>query len=385
VFDTKSQPKRLLALIDYFANPKLLENSDVLRRARILIAVHLFLIGELTLICLLLPFAFSARSLSIAESICTLELLGFIILLRYLRSSGNYRFCANAAVLLISSPLIVGICVSGGVLHSPVTQLLLLVPLMSFFFGGSRGGSYATALTLFALLVLAVMDVKGIAAIQTGDPRQSGITMLLITCLALMVTAGMAFVYEYTAGELQRERDDEHQRYILLAKTDPLTGLENRRHFDVIVNRRVQAFRALEPMPRFTLCFIDLDGFKAINDSHGHNVGDEVLRVISDRLRSASRSADVVGRHGGDEFMLMLDAMVDRAILDALAQRLINSIKQPISTSVGMVEVSASIGFAQFPDDANELEALKKAADVAMYEAKRRRVGWVFYHRELAT
>jgi diguanylate cyclase (GGDEF)-like protein len=191
-------------------------------------------------------------------------------------------------------------------------------------------------------------------------------------------------VYERTTATLQSERDAEHQRYMRLAKIDPLTGLENRRNFDAEVNRRIDTSIIQQRPPRFTLCFIDLDGFKAVNDRHGHNIGDEVLRVVSDRLRAASRAVDVVGRHGGDEFMLMLDALSDRPTLDAMARRLIDSLEQPISTSIGVVNISASIGFAQFPDDAANLDALKKAADLAMYEAKRNRTGWVFFRPGLA-
>jgi diguanylate cyclase (GGDEF)-like protein len=193
----------------------------------------------------------------------------------------------------------------------------------------------------------------------------------------------MGLVYEHTTTSLQRERDAEHQRYMRLAKIDPLTGLENRRNFDAEVSRRIELARAQKEPPHFTLCFIDLDGFKTVNDHHGHDIGDEVLRVVSDRLRSASRAIDVVGRHGGDEFMLMLDAMSDRVMLDTMARRLIDSIGQPIRTSVGLIEVGASIGFANFPHDAADLDALKKAADVAMYEAKRSRAGWVFFKKGL--
>jgi diguanylate cyclase (GGDEF)-like protein len=227
--------------------------------------------------------------------------------------------------------------------------------------------------------VFGFLHFRGYPFIQSIAPDNIDLSRIMITMLNLSVVAAMGLVYERTTTNLQDERDAEHQRYMRLAKIDPLTGLENRRNFDFEVNRRIELARAQGRLPHFTLCFIDLDGFKAVNDNHGHDIGDEVLRVVSDRLRGASRAIDVVGRHGGDEFLLMLEAMSDRGMLDAMARRLIDSIEQPIRTSIGMIGVGASIGFAHFPDDAADLDALKRAADLAMYEAKRNRAGWVFF------
>jgi diguanylate cyclase (GGDEF)-like protein len=239
------------------------------------------------------------------------------------------------------------------------------------------------ALTLLVIAVFVTLHFRDYPFIQSIAPANIGVSRMLITMLNLSVVAAMALVYERTTANLQRERDAEHQRYMRLAKIDPLTGLENRRNFDAEENRRIELAVRQNTLPRFALCFIDLDGFKAVNDRYGHNTGDEVLRVVSDRLRSASRAVDVVGRHGGDEFMLMLNAVTDRNTLDTMARRLIDSLEQPISTSVGVLSIGASIGFAQFPDDAVDLDALKKAADLAMYEAKRNRSGWVFFRAEL--
>ena len=370
--------------VDYFIHPRLRENPDTLHRVRLLVAALIIFSVLLTGVATFIALTFEAHiSAAIGISIDVVLVVVNMIMLGVIRRTGNYLICAAIEIMMIFTGIVIGIWVSAGIVASPVTQLLILGPLLGYVFGGTRWGNYMLGLTLLVVAMFATLHLLGYPFIQSIAPNNIGLSRIMITMLNLSVVAALALVYERTTANLQRERDAEHQRYIRLAKIDPLTGLENRRNFDAEVGRRIDSATAQGRQPRFALCFIDLDGFKAVNDRHGHNIGDEVLRVVSDRMRSASRAIDVVGRHGGDEFMLMLDAMSDRDMLDTMARRLIDSIEQPISTSVGMVGISASIGFAQFPDDAQELDALKKAADLAMYEAKRNRAGWVFFRAEM--
>jgi diguanylate cyclase (GGDEF)-like protein len=127
------------------------------------------------------------------------------------------------------------------------------------------------------------------------------------------------------------------------------------------------------------LCYLDLDGFKPINDRYGHDVGDEVLRVISERLRSCIREGDSVGRHGGDEFTLLFNSVRNETEVELIARRLVQAITPPISTSAGVVSVQGSLGFARFPSDGDNEDALKSAADKAMYLAKAQGGGWRSY------
>lgn len=378
-------PRERNWLVDRFIHPRLHEQADTLHRVRLLVAALIIFSVLLTGVASFIALTFEGGlSAFIGISIDVVLVLVNIVMLGIIRRTGRYRICAIVEIMMIFAGVTIGIFVSAGIVHSPVTQLLILGPLLGYVFGGTRWGNNMLTLTLVVVAGFVALQLNGFPFMQSIAPNNIGLSRIMITLLNLAVVAAMALVYERTTANLQRERDAEHQRYMRLAKIDPLTGLENRRNFDAEVGRRIDVAAAQHVVPQFTLCFIDLDGFKAVNDRHGHNIGDEVLRVVSDRLRSASRSIDIVGRHGGDEFMLMLDSVSDRATLDAMAQRLIDSLRQPISTSAGMVSIGASIGFAQFPDDATELDALKKAADVAMYEAKRKRMGWVFFHSTLA-
>ena len=116
--------------------------------------------------------------------------------------------------------------------------------------------------------------------------------------------------------------------------------------------------------------FIDLDGFKAINDNFSHSAGDEVLREVAGRIQDVICESDLLARIGGDEYVLLSHAS-SRADSEGMAQRILDCLKEPISVEGAKARVSASIGIAGFPDDGEDLESLLKAADGAMYRVKK--------------
>jgi diguanylate cyclase (GGDEF)-like protein len=151
------------------------------------------------------------------------------------------------------------------------------------------------------------------------------------------------------------------------ANTDALSGLANRAAFDV----RLEAALA-QPDRRggsTAVMFVDLDDFKGVNDSLGHAAGDDVLRVVANRLNEVVRPGDVVARLGGDEFALLLDNLVDAKAAFGLAQRVVSTVAQPIKIGDAWTEVGASVGVAVRRDDST-LDSLMRQADVAMYTAK---------------
>lgn len=374
--------KSLLALlVDQFVHPRLRVDTDIYFRARILIAAMLsFCLVTSTAFIAVLITPFMARSVFWASLILLPATLIFAILLHILRTHGRYMFCSIGSVSMVYFMIVVGVMVSGGPSASPVIQLFVIPPLTAYFFGGLLWGGRAVLVCVLTLLVLIALEFFGVHFLQTvGNESQMELARAITIALNLAVISGMAFIYEFTAAVLKRERDIEHDKYVLLAKTDPLTGLANRRNFDAVLQERVELYAAQNPPRRFALGYLDLDGFKPINDQHGHAVGDEVLRVIADRLQAALRGTDFVCRHGGDEFLLLLDLVGSQAILEAMADRLLASIAQPIATSVGILQVTGSLGFALFPLDAADINELMKAADAAMYKAKQQRGSWRFY------
>lgn len=375
-----------LQLIDYFVHSSRREGTEMLNRTRILaasiVAICACALGALIAI---LATGFSSLSNGLATLvILPLSALQLHALLR-LKRQGAYRYASLTVIGSLFVALLAGISVSGGPLHSPVTYELVIPVLIAYFFGGRPLGTRMTLVTVFTLVFMFALSTLGLSYPQTiSEPHRRDILHLLVSCQNLAAIATMAFIYEYTAAALKRERDREHQRYIHLARTDALTGLANRRNFDDVLAERMRLYVREQPVQRFALGYLDLDGFKPINDQYGHAVGDEVLCVIAERLRNTLRGVDFVGRHGGDEFMLLIDKITDQTTLEFMAERLLASIAQPIQTSAGPVQVSGSLGFALFPLDAGEIEALKHSADAAMYDAKKQRGTWRF-HRQPPT
>lgn len=154
---------------------------------------------------------------------------------------------------------------------------------------------------------------------------------------------------------------------------DLLTGLPNRRGFER-PGGQVLAQHAGGP-DKLALLFVDLDGFKAVNDRFGHAVGDALLQVVAARLAAGMRRGDLVCRHGGDEFVCLLPNLDSEERAVALAGDLLQAITAPCALDGRQVTVGASIGVAIYPRDGDDLPSLMRRADGAMYEAKRRRSG----------
>ncbi|TXR58033.1 putative bifunctional diguanylate cyclase/phosphodiesterase [Quadrisphaera setariae] len=158
-------------------------------------------------------------------------------------------------------------------------------------------------------------------------------------------------------------RSLEHQ-----ATHDPLTGLANRASSGTRLAEALTAARGARRS--LGLLFVDLDGFKAVNDTHGHRAGDEVLRTVAGRLRSCVRSGDVVGRLGGDEFVVVLVDVADESELLACAQRVVDHLGAPLSAGGQQVALGASVGVAFTADGSTAPEVLLHEADTAAYRAK---------------
>ncbi|MCB1995615.1 MAG: EAL domain-containing protein [Burkholderiaceae bacterium] len=179
----------------------------------------------------------------------------------------------------------------------------------------------------------------------------------------------------------------EHKNEALrqMALHDALTGLPNRTLLRELFT--VAAAQARRDGGRLVLMFVDLDHFKAVNDTHGHAAGDALLQVVARRLRQCLREADVVCRMAGDEFLVLMPDC-DDAAAELAAVRIINHLRepQPLPGVAEALRIGSSIGIARFPDDAPDFDALVHAADVAMYRSKqlgRARHG--FYHADMDT
>jgi diguanylate cyclase (GGDEF)-like protein/PAS domain S-box-containing protein len=168
---------------------------------------------------------------------------------------------------------------------------------------------------------------------------------------------------DITETALMRERIEA------LAYSDPLTGLANRTSLAPALEQAIE--RARRHGARLAGAFIDLDGFKQINDTYGHDAGDQFLVEVARRLRAKLRATDLVARLGGDEFFVVLEEVTDAAAVEGIVGKLLDDALRPYALPGGAeTRVSASIGISLFPDDAADAATLSKHADAAMYAAK---------------
>lgn len=178
------------------------------------------------------------------------------------------------------------------------------------------------------------------------------------------------------------ERNLVQRELVSLAHHDTLTGLPNR----LLLYDRMQQAKALAHRmnSRFALMFLDLDRFKIINDTLGHAVGDELLRMIAQRLKGCLRETDTVARIGGDEFILLLVNVADQTDVRYLADKLFAELMQPFSVRNHELFVTTSGGVCVYPDDEDDMETMMQKADIAMYHAKAQgRNNYQFYLNDM--
>ncbi|PVY70074.1 PAS domain S-box-containing protein/diguanylate cyclase (GGDEF)-like protein [Tamilnaduibacter salinus] len=174
------------------------------------------------------------------------------------------------------------------------------------------------------------------------------------------------------ARDVTEDRRKE-EAILYKASHDSLTGLHNRAAFEESLERAIAQQRRTRK-GEVVLYLVDLDGFKAVNDQYGHMAGDHLLQVISERLRTIQRAADMVARVGGDEFVFLADGDTEATGIcpyKPLAERIIGQVSEPIELNDGIVTVNCSVGISTLPGTADDASSLMVQADQAMYATKR--------------
>jgi diguanylate cyclase (GGDEF)-like protein len=233
------------------------------------------------------------------------------------------------------------------------------------------------------LLDLNLPDSTGMDGLSTVKSIAREVPIIVLTGLddeAVAVTAVQYGAQDYLVkGQVDGlllwrsiryaiERKQQEQKMAYMATHDSLTGLPNR----FLLNDRLamaitQAERKNE---KLAVMMLDLDHFKDVNDSLGHNTGDELLKSVGQRLKSTLRGYDTVARLGGDEFILLLTEISDFAGAAEIASRIVTLFQQPFILDRYSLSITTSIGIAVYPDHSPEIESLLRYADIAMYMAK---------------
>jgi diguanylate cyclase (GGDEF)-like protein len=218
-------------------------------------------------------------------------------------------------------------------------------------------------------MTVAVLIAPGILGVQqlTGSRIDVGAVAIgSVVILGLVMARMRVGIGQITAANSQLEllRDE----LAFQAAHDPLTGLPNRPEAMRLIHAALS--RAQRSGDLLALLFIDLDGFKAVNDAHGHHAGDEVLREVARRVRDEIRAGDTAARLGGDEFVVLVSPIESVTSASEVARRVVSAISQPISITGGEANVGASIGIALNHDLLTDADALLHEADTAAYRAK---------------
>lgn len=209
-----------------------------------------------------------------------------------------------------------------------------------------------------------------------------GASLLVVVVLALL--GRLSWQLQQTRARIAEERVEHAQRVEYMAFHDNLTDLPNRALFGELLSQMTEHAKRYDK--RLALLFLDLDRFKGINDSLGHDAGDELLREITRRLQDSIRASDVVARLAGDEFVVLLPELGSRAQAEPVAEKIRDAASKPFVLFGHEFRITVSIGISIFPDDGEDQETLLKNADSAMYHAKEQgKNNFQFYTKELDT
>ena len=228
---------------------------------------------------------------------------------------------------------------------------------------------YIAMVTLATALLAASQNVFH-TVYQFAQANQAWIMAEIFTFSVVMMiglTIALMLRSRDLAGEIEQHKVAE-QRADALARCDGLTGLANRRHFCEQLNDILASSHT--PGARIGLLTVDLDRFKPVNDTYGHAIGDQVLKAVADRLCAAAGDNLLIARLGGDEFAIAVIDDRDSNDLAMLAREINTAIATPIPLGPGRIDLTASIGIAEFPKDAGSIDELSVKSDVAMYKAK---------------
>ena len=287
----------------------------------------------------------------------------------------NNRGATDAAIVLVLSTMTAVVSVSLWTSQGLYSGALLSYPVILIVAGMVSRLKLFVALLLFMLASIAAITWAAMSGWQTFVPTPIGLgRMVNVSCILLVCSCAVWILANDLRQTMQRLQQEimrvktSEANFTHLAQHDALTNLPNR----LLVSDRVEQAigQARRYQRRAALLFLDLDNFKTINDSLGHDAGDQLLKDVAARLQDAVREMDTVSRQGGDEFLIVLTDVADLDDISTVAKHVLHAMSQPFSLKGMQIVTSVSIGAALYPEDGDDFSALLKHADLAMYQAK---------------
>lgn len=284
-----------------------------------------------------------------------------------LRRTDN-RILALHILLLVYTAAFAGACLYFGGTRSPTYALLLLGPVMAGIAGSIGATVFWGLLVMLTWIVILMLERTGLQFEQIIAPQNYNITIALAYAGMGLAVTSIIMAYAEMNKQLRTTLKKANVELGYLSSHDDLTGLYNRRFYDQRMARSLETAR--EMSKPLGLVMLDLDGFKKINDTYGHGVGDILLSNLGRRLRNQVRETDLIARLGGDEFAVILENIHSLEEVQAIAQKVLASVEQPLMVRNKRLALKASCGIALYPDHGDSQKAIEEQADSAMYAAK---------------
>ena len=285
-------------------------------------------------------------------------------------------FAASLIIAIVASIAALWTCFTLGRREGADNLLILPMLAAAAIMGLGISGMHYTGMMAANFAVGSICGATGSLDISTlGQIAAVGASVLLGSTI---IVAFLDSRYESATSKLNRSLEQANAQLERLAMSDPLTGLASRTALDW--HLRTLPTPESREQSRYIVMFVDLDGFKAVNDEFGHKVGDALLAHVADRMRQAVRPDDLVARFGGDEFIIIARAPVERSVGEIIAQRICRTIEEPYEIDGHTLNLSCCIGLACYPEDGSQPEELISRADIAMFDVKGKgRAGFRFF------
>jgi diguanylate cyclase (GGDEF)-like protein len=313
--------------------------------------------------------------LTVTAAIVTLARVALIR--SYHRAGGSSQDIAQlkiwenqyAAGTIIFAALLTGLNIRVLVIHSPLLHLVAISLIFTFGAGTVSRISGRPLICVSGILVATVPTILGLAYhATTDDPFSLHTQMFTVEAILIAAVTGMSLE---TVRHLHRssvEHLTTQHDLALMAQRDPLTDLPNR----LLLRERFQGSIKTTKGSKTHLAvhYLDLDGFKAVNDVFGHPTGDVLLCEVARRLKAIVRSSDTVARLGGDEFIVVQEGVRHHSEAEMLARRIIRQLSAPYEIDGQTMTISASVGISIAPENGLDLDELMASADNALYRSK---------------
>lgn len=300
--------------------------------------------------------------------------LGSLIVLLYLiRDTLSYRLKIMLLLAVYWTIGLAGVFTLG--LLAAGILFLVLSGMVTSTFVSRRAGVMNAVATGVVLSIAGLLFISGVLTVPLDanlyvTSLRGWANLVVVTSIVMYFFFSAFGIYQKTTVDLLQEVQQQSDQIAELAARDHLTGLPLANLANDRLQMKMQA--ALRSGGKVALMFVDLNGFKEVNDTLGHEAGDHVLQAIAGRLSNSVRGEDTVARVGGDEFLVILGSLRDRQEAVPIAEKIIANIGQPIAHAGHSIVSGASIGIAIFPEDAADFATLRRLADRAMYQVKRR-------------